>query len=246
MINYLHRQINELESALSQPLGLTLQSIVTSTASIIIALYHSWKLTLFILSGLPLAIAVQQFLLSKLPHLIKDQKEHLAEASKSTNRTISNILNVKCLSGQVFELGVFSTALKLAANSCRQQMYNQALQMGITQFVSLAMFMQGFWYGGVLVIATSDGEGITTGTGTTPGDVIISTWSCLMAVQHFQMMVPHLYSLERGKFSGACLRSIIRKMHESQGGENGDANIRLAEFCGKLKFHNVGVTITLN
>lgn len=245
LIIYPHRQINELENALSQPLGLTLQSIVTSTASIGIALYHSWKLTFFILAGLPLAIAVQQFLLSKLPYMIKDQKEHLAEASKSTNRTVSNILNVKCLNGQVFELGVFSTALKLAAKSYRLQMHNQALQMGITQFISLAMFMQGFWYGGILVLTSSDDESVTEGIGTTPGDIMISTWSCLMAVQHFQMMVPHLYSLERGKFAGAYLRSILRKIRESQGGKKGETSIRLAEFDGKLKFHNVGVTITL-
>ena len=177
--------------------------------------------------------------------MIKDQKEHLAEASKSTSRSISNILNVKCLNGQVFELGVFSTALKLAAKSYRLQMYNQALQMGITQFVSLGMFMQGFWYGGILVIANSGDEDMKKGRGTTPGDVMISTWSCLMAVQHFQMMVPHLYSLERGKFAGACLRSIIQKIRKSQGGDE-ETSIRLAQFGGKLEFHNVGVTITLN
>lgn len=63
------------------------------------------------------------------------------------------------------------------------------------RFVVLAMFVQGFWYGGSLV---SKGE-------SEPGQVILVFWSALMAVSSLQNISPQMIVLEKGKVASSEL-----------------------------------------
>lgn len=235
-----YSQTGELEAALGQPLGLILQSLITSILSLVVALLHSWRLTLAILVVLPITGYIQYYLHSKLPPLLKEQKQHLAEASRSVNRTITNIANVKSFNGQAFELGVFSEAVRFAANAFRLQAWYEAFKQGIFQFVILAMFASGFWY--CQDSNLKDVDGNSKGA-IQPGDVITATWSCLMAAQHFLMMVPQFAILERGKIAGAHISSLMSRMQRIQKRyEKNPRGLRLAEFCGSIKFHDVSYT----
>lgn len=142
---------------------------------------------------------------------------------------------------------MFSSAVKLAARAYRLQARHEALKLGIFQFVTLSMFMAGFWYGQNLVSndVHNSLDDFFKRKATTAGDVMTATWSCLMAAQHLQMMVPHLSTLEKGKIAGARLRSIISKVHRNQAkecGEKRESKIRLTEFLGHIKFHSVSYT----
>lgn len=239
-----YRHIGELETALGQSAGLVLQSLITSVTCIVIALLHSRNVTLVILSGLPIAGYIQYYLHSKLPALVHDQKQHLADASNTASRTISNIQTVKCLNGEVYEIGIFSSAVRLAAAAYRSQAQNEALKMGIFQFATLAMFVGGFWYGGVLMLnkSISNNDILSNGKDTEAGDTMTATWSCLMAVQHFQMIVPHLSTLEMGKIAGARLRSmmsIVQRNFEEHSYDKIEPGVKPAEFRGDIRFQDV-------
>ncbi|KAF8439186.1 P-loop containing nucleoside triphosphate hydrolase protein [Terfezia claveryi] len=236
MLTQTQTQIWELETALGQPLGLILQSVIISILSLVVSLLHSWRLTLAILVVLPITGSIQYYLHSKLPPLLEKQKQHLAEASKSANRTIANIANVKSLNGQAFELGVFSEAVKFAANAFRLQAHYEALKQGIFQSVILAMFASGFWYYRDSSPMGENGKDQNSRGATQPGDIITSTWSCLMAAQHFLMMVPQLAILEKGKIAGAHLSYLMSRMQRVRGRPRG---LSLKEFGGDIKFHDV-------
>ena len=235
----MHSQIGELETALGQPLGLILQSLIISVLSLVVALLHSWRLTLSILVVLPITGYIQYHLHSKLAPLLEKQKQHLAEASRSANRTIANIANVKFLNGQTFELGVFSEAVKFAANAFRLQAHYEALKQGIFQSVILAMFGSGFWYYRVPNPMGVNGKDQNSREATQPGDIITATWGCLMAAQHVLMIVPQLAILEKGKIAGAHLSSLMSRMQKVRGRPRG---LRLKGFSGDIKFHDVGCT----
>ena len=235
---YIYRQIKELEDAMSQPLGFTIQALFISTICMGIALHHSWKLTLAILTSIPLVITVTGILSLKLPALVHQQKIHFAEFSKSVHRTVSNISTVKCLNGEAFELGVFSSAVRLAAEAYRAQVHNQAIQMGVVQLITLSMFVQGFCYGGYLVIAGKGYNGIGKSS-ITPGDIMTTFWSCLMAVQHFQLIVPHILALEKGKIAAMKLKSMMSDMREENCERRTENGMRLPEFKGCIKFMQV-------
>lgn len=236
-----YSQIGELEAALGQPLGLILQSLITSILSLVVALLHSWRLTLAILVVLPITSYIQYYLHSKLPPLLGKQKQHLAEASRSANRAVTNIANVKSLNGQAFELGVFFEAVKLAANAFRLQAHYEALKQGIFQSVILAMFASGFWYCRDSNLNDVSGKDQNNRGGAQPGDVITATWSCLMATQHFLIMVPQFAILEKGKIAGAHLSSLISRMQRAweRYEEKRPRGLRLKDFGGDIKLHNV-------
>ena len=232
----MHSQIGELETALGQPFGLVLQSLIISILSVVVALLHSWRLTLAILMVLPIPGYIQYYLHSKLAPLFGVQKQHLAEASRSANRTISNITNVKSLNGQTFELRVFSEAVRFAANASRLQAHYEALKQGIFQSLILAMFASGLWYYRESNPMGVNGKVQNSRGDTQPGDVITATWSCLMAAQHFLMMVPQLAILEKGKIAGAHLSSLITRVQAVGGRPRG---LRLKQFSGHIKFRDV-------
>lgn len=195
-------------------------------------MYHSWKLTAVILAGVPIALGVMALLSKRMPGHVHEQKEHLAEATRIVHRAISSIETVKCLNGQPFELRNFTKAVMAAGAAYRAQANNQALQMGVIQFITFAMFMQGFWYGGYLVSQSQS----------TAGDVMTTFWSCLMATQSFQMIVPQLLALEKGRMAGAKLKAIISTIQRdgwaNEEGSQG-AKLKSAESGGEIKLENV-------
>jgi ATP-binding cassette, subfamily B (MDR/TAP), member 1 len=109
-------------------------------------------------------------------------------AFKIANNAVSAIETVKCFSGQPFELEQYKPVIVEAAKHCMKQALSDSLQIGFVRFVITAMFVQGFWYGGHLV---------TTGK-TSPGDVLITFWACLMAIKAIEDILPHVIVLEKG------------------------------------------------
>lgn len=74
-----------------------------------------------------------------------------------------------------------------------------SVQTAFPRFMSFVMFVQGFWYGSVLVHSGKS----------TPGDVLTTFWACLIVTQSMAQLVQHLAALERGKIAGETLYQYI-------------------------------------
>jgi len=61
------------------------------------------------------------------------------------------------------------------------------------------MFVQGFWFGAKLVREGS----------VEPGNVMGVFWACLIATTNFQMCIPHLITLAKGKFAMGSLIALV-------------------------------------
>src|SRR5277367_3218896 len=149
-------------------MGLIFQFTVTFVVSLGIALRFSWSLTLIILASLPIIIVVVSLVAPRMQRNINLEKTHLAHAASHLIRAVTAITTVKAFNAQAHE---------------------------IARFVVLAMFVQGFWYGGSLV---SSGR-------LEPGNVIMVFWSALMAVSALQNISPQILILEKGKVASAEL-----------------------------------------
>jgi ATP-binding cassette, subfamily B (MDR/TAP), member 1 len=123
------------------------------------------------------------------------EKTHLSHAASHLIRAVTAIQTVKAFNAQVHEISRFDTILNLATTAYLRLANINGLQQGIVRFVVLAMFVQGFWYGGSLV-AKGDTE---------PGQVILVFWSALMAVSSMQNISPQLIVLEKGKVASSEL-----------------------------------------
>jgi ATP-binding cassette subfamily B (MDR/TAP) protein 1 len=201
--------------ATSQPLGFFIEDIAASLAALGIAFYYSRSLTLVILAFVPVTVVILAIIMRKLQPAIEMQKRDLSKASKYSYTAIKEVDTVKVFNGQDQEIWQYECAIKKAAKSYMVQANANSLQMGITRFMTTAMFVIGFWYGIVLV---------RQGLG--PGNVLTTFYSCLMATEAAEALLPQWLVLSKGMSAGQTLRHILCQLERGR---------RVSKMTGILK-----------
>ncbi|KAL8997914.1 MAG: hypothetical protein Q9169_002907 [Polycauliona sp. 2 TL-2023] len=230
LIQRLQSQIRELQMGTSQPLGFALQSTVTALSALGLALYTAWDLTLITISTIPVAAIILGWISSRMQPSIEAQAQELNTASKYANNAFSAIDVVKCFNGQDFETWQYAKAIKRAAKKYLLQARANALQIGFTKFITLSMFVQGFWYGSHIVIKGKKD----------PGQVLTAFWSCLSALQAVEQILPQVLVLEKGRAAGATLQAIFTQIGKSKGHRVIADGQLTPEFCeGDIEVRNV-------
>ncbi|KAL8634217.1 hypothetical protein Q9189_000136 [Teloschistes chrysophthalmus] len=202
LIQRLQTQIRELQMATSQPFGFAVQSTVTALSALGLALYTAWDLTLITIATIPFAAIILAWISAKMQPSIDAQAVELSSASKLANNALQAIDTVKCFNGQDFEIFKYARVIRRAAKKYLIQAKANALQIGFVRFVTLSMFVQGFWYGSHVVIQGKK----------EPGQVLTAFWSCLMALQAVEQILPQMLVLEKGRAAGATLAAILSQM----------------------------------
>lgn len=188
--------------ATSQPLGFAVQSTVTAIVALGLAMYTAWDLALITIATIPFSVIILGRISAKMQPSIDAQAEQLSTASKLANNALQAIDTIKYFNGQDFETWQYAKAIKRAAASYLSQAMANSLQIGFTRFVTQNMFVQGFWYGSHLVISGKKD----------PGQVLTAFWSCLMALQAVEQILPQMIVLEKGRAAGATLRAMLTQM----------------------------------
>ncbi|KAF3387677.1 Alpha-factor-transporting ATPase [Penicillium rolfsii] len=199
-------QIHGLQMATSQPLGLLLQYLCRSLASLGLGFYTSWSLSLVTLAGLPVFSSVIVLLSIRMKSSIKAQQEELTCASKVASNAINSIDAVKSLNGQRMESWSFSSRIERSAIHYLRQAKLNSLQISIVRWMMFGMFVQGFWYGSFLA---------RTGK-ITSGEVLRTFWACLTAAQSIEQVLPQMIVLEKGKVASALLKSIMSQIGQNR------------------------------
>lgn len=196
-----------------------------------VALYHSWSLTLVILAGVPILFLLMSILSTRMQPHITHQKEHLSDASRIVGRTMSAIETVKAFNGQTHERDLFARAIDQAARDYRRQARLNALIIGIVRLFTVSMFVQGFYYGSRLV---RHGGGAQKA-----GDMITTFWSCSLATQSLQMIMPHMMVLQKGRAAGAALFDMIRSMERGRVTKEMQGGVKPAKCHGEVEITDV-------
>lgn len=179
---------------------------MTTFASLGLAFYYSWSLTLVTLASVPITAIALARINKGIDPSIKAQSEELTDASKTACNAISAIDTVKCFNGQDVERWKHSSIIKRAAIYYLRQAKFNATMIGLTRLAILGMFVQGFWFGSHLVNTAQKN----------PGDILTAFWACLMAVQSYEQILPENLVLEKGRAAGATLRVMVRHMEHGR------------------------------
>ena len=170
------------------------------------ALFFSWNLTLVIVATFPLAGILLWLTSRGLTAAIEAQKRELSRATKHANTAVAAIDIVKAFNAQDQEVWqYYCTIRKITIHYLKQARAN-AMQFGVTKFLVVGIFVQGFWYGIYLV-----------NKGLSPGNVVTTFYSCLTAIQALEVMLPQILVLTKGWSAGATLKDIINQIQ--QGGK---------------------------
>ncbi|RMZ72336.1 ABC a-pheromone efflux pump [Pyrenophora seminiperda CCB06] len=205
--------IRDLQLSVSSPFGEGFQALVQGVAALGVAFYYSWNLTLVIMCTIPLLYLVQLLVSNRLSVRAHEHGEKLQSALKYITTALSSIETVKCFNGEHHELQVFTKVVNMAAGLYRRVANLRSIQIGIMQFFTISVFVQGFWYGSHL---------IDTGA-SDAGKVLTTFWAALMAMAGITSLMPQLIVLQKGKTAGAKLTMLMKQISardcqlESQG-----------------------------
>ena len=222
-------QIRELQLATSQPLGSFVNLTSIAILSLIQALVRAWDLTLVCLASTPvimLAIALAGKNMSKN---LEKQQAKLTEAQKFSTSALSAIETVKCFNGQEIERIKYITCVREAAQHYYRVANANALQMAFIVLLSVSMFVQGFYYGGVLIR-----EGKKDAS-----DVITTFFSAISAFQSITSIFPQMIVLEKGKVAGSTLRAIMAQVQQKPSAQRQSGAIIPITCMGRIELQNV-------
>ena len=192
-----------------------------AVASLGLALYYCWKLTLVILATIPFTAVGLAIISAGLPLSLLGQEEQMSKALKTATFALSNIMTVKCANTQDQERRKFCSALQISAQFYVKQARINALQIGFIRFATTSMFVQGFWLGSHLV---------NTG-GASAGSVITTFWSCLMATKAFEDILPYVLVLEKGRAAGASLEAILDTVQKDKRVPDETRSLEVPVYC---------------
>ena len=193
------RETEEVRMASSLACGMVLQHLTTTVACLILGFDRSWALTLVILSAVPVLMIIQGVSQGVAGPLLTIERAQTATAATLVDRAVAAIATVKAFNAATYEHSTLSVALdkmRAVAKKCNAVW---GFTSGLAQFVMMAMFVQGFWFGSKLVREHK----------VAAGDVMAVFWACLIATTNLQMCIPHFITLAKGKFSMAALLALV-------------------------------------
>ncbi|EJD01884.1 P-loop containing nucleoside triphosphate hydrolase protein [Fomitiporia mediterranea MF3/22] len=194
-----NRDTDDVRMASSLTSGLLLQYLTTCVTCLILAFIRSWALTLVILSAVPALMIIQIVSQRFSGPLIGVEREQTAVAATFIERAVAAISTVKAFNAQSAEQASLSPVLVAIGSVTVRINAVFGMTSAFSQFASMAMFVQGFWFGAHLVRNGS----------ASAGDVMAVFWACLIAASNLQMCIPQFVTLARGKFAMVALVSLI-------------------------------------
>jgi ATP-binding cassette subfamily B (MDR/TAP) protein 1 len=223
------RQIRDLQLSVSQPFGEAVQCIVQALGAIGVAFYSSWNLTLVVICSVPIVYLLMTYLSKLLSKRAHEHSDKLQQALKYVTNAIQSIEMVKCFNGERFEVQRYTSAIDLAGRLYKRQANIRSLQLGVIQFFTLSIFVQGFWYGSNLVRSGQKDA----------GQVLTTFWAALLAVTAVTEFLPQFIILQKGKVAGARLRALMGQISRSDSMMEAEGHERPAHCAGDVVFENV-------
>ncbi|KAH7324371.1 P-loop containing nucleoside triphosphate hydrolase protein [Stachybotrys elegans] len=227
LLTRLQTQTRELQLGTSQLLGQLVCDLCTSVASLCIAVYYNWRLTLVLIATLPLSVGALWLSGRGLEPAIRSQKHQLEKASKHATASLTAIDIVKVFNGSGQDLHLYKNIIQQATKYYLLQARCNAIQMGYCDFWVIMMFVVGFWYGASLVE-----------NGAEPGNVFTTFYAVLIAFQGIEAFMPHVLVLVKGVSAGTFLANFVASTYNALDmGSN--ENLKPEECRGTIELTNV-------
>ncbi|KFA54160.1 hypothetical protein S40293_06290 [Stachybotrys chartarum IBT 40293] len=224
----------ELQLAASQILGQLICDVFASLASLAVAFYFNWRLTLVLLASMPVSMVILWLASRNLDAAIQSQKHHQTLASKHAIASITAIDLVKLFNGADRDLQQYARAVEAAAKHYLVQARCNMIQLGYVSFWVIMMFVAGFWYGVALV-----------DDGAQPGHVLTTFYATLTAFQGVEALMPHLLVLAKGMAAGAFLADIASGVDGTRDGQS--TGTLIPPHClGEIELTKVSFAYPLN
>lgn len=215
-----------MQLASSQVLGFLVSDICLAAASLGVAFFYGWQLTLVLLATVPVSFVALKLIGRDLDQNIQSQQQALSYASKSVSAAVAAIDLVKVYNGFDNEVWQYILATGKATRWFLQQARKHAMQMGCIKLWMASLYVAGFWFAVYLVEHGS----------TTAGKALTTFYAAITALQAVEGLAPHWLFLVKGMSAGRSLRSLL--MMKSRG-RGADRYYRPQACFGDIQLKNV-------
>lgn len=223
------RQIRDLQLSVSAPFGEGLQCVIAAIVAMGVAFYFSWSLTLVVICTVPVIYLVEAYLSKRLIARTHEQATQLQKALKYITNAIQSIETVKCYNGQSQELQAFTATTLIAASLYRRVANLRSMQIGLIQFFTFTVFVQGFAYGSYLIkMGKLD-----------VSSVITTFWAALLAIGGITGFLPQFIVMQKGQVSGSRLRAMMEQMSREDASHERQGEFKPSRCPGDIEFRHV-------
>ncbi|CAF1013430.1 unnamed protein product [Adineta ricciae] len=143
--------INKIANGIGDKLGTVIEIGSTFISCLVIGFIKGWKLTLVVLSMLPivfLAIIISSRIIGKM---VSKELKAYGKAGAVAEEVISSIRTVLCYNGQERETHRYEQHLDVAKKSGMKKSLVDGIANGLLLCLIYSIFALGFWYGAKLV-----------------------------------------------------------------------------------------------
>ncbi|KAG0052311.1 Multidrug resistance protein 1 [Gryganskiella cystojenkinii] len=132
---------------LADKVGLCLSSLATFVAGFVIAFTHGWKMSLVLLTAVPLMALTGALMAKYSTETSSDGQDSYAVAGGYAEQAIGSIRTVVAFDGQKRELAKFEFVLKDAYKAGVKKAFATGIGMGGFMFIMFCSYALAFWYG---------------------------------------------------------------------------------------------------
>ncbi|CCE65988.1 hypothetical protein TPHA_0O00160 [Tetrapisispora phaffii CBS 4417] len=200
----LNRCMEELRSGSAEASAVTYQNCVAIIALICVSFYYSWQLTLIILCTSPFIIVCAACFSRFIQKYASFENKETAAAADLLMWTMDSSQTVKLSCTQSKEIKKFETLVSKCNDYFIRTSLFTAANIGILRFLTLSMFVQGFWFGSTMI---RKGK-------LNISDVITCFYSCLMLGSILNTTLHHVIFIQKGQVALAKIQKFINESPE--------------------------------
>ncbi|KAI5961110.1 HST6 [Candida margitis] len=151
-LTQVNRCIEELRSGNAEIMAETVQTVALIVGLIIMSFYQSWAITLIITASAPVMALCAWYFGSVTYRAQEVENTHSSNASKVLDWCLTSPLTVRVFNGKYVEMVKFKRFTNASAKAYYRAANAIAANSGILKFLTLMMFVQGFWFGNYLLM----------------------------------------------------------------------------------------------
>lgn len=177
---------------------------VQSGASLGVALYYNWKLTLVVLGSLPLIAGGLSQLSKGYREALERQQAELTRATKQLLHSIQNLVLLKCYNTQSREVARYMRIIESSDRCFCQQIRISASQATFMRVAADSMLVITLGFGTYLVHEASANS----------GSIMTAFWSATTCARGFTDILTQLLMLEKGRIAARALHLLFLEVEQ--------------------------------
>ncbi|KAJ7544468.1 hypothetical protein O6H91_09G080400 [Diphasiastrum complanatum] len=219
-----------IQEAIGEKVGTFVQLMTTFVSGFTIAFIKGWKLTLVLLSAMPLLIITGGSMAYMISKMSSEGQEAYAEAGTLVEQVVSGIRTVSSFTGEKKAVNAYDKALQKAYKAGVKQGLASGLGLGGVLCIMFCTYGLALWYGSKLIV----------NQGYSGGSVISVIFAVLMGGMSMGQASPSLSAFAAGQAAAYKMFEVIHRTPSID-----IYNLKgevLEDLSGDIEFRNVDFT----